>query len=145
MIDAAKALADDDVLPFATPTANLSSGFGVLTDDMEADGFGDAVISGCVWTDLTGSGAAAGDCVIPAATGANWWTKSGSGAKVLWLSSNGVGLILLGGAGGGGALGVITTRPSGGVGPATWKAVTLNSDGSWTVTGDDMAVIIPRY
>ena len=102
MIDAAQALADDDVLPFATPTANLSSGFGVLTDDMEASGFGDAVIAGAVWTTLTGSGAAAGDFVIPAASGANWWTKSGSGAKVLWLSANGVALILLGGAGGGG-------------------------------------------
>lgn len=103
MIDATKALADDDVLPFATPTANLASGFGVLTDDMEASSFGDAVIVGCAWTVLTGSGAAAGDFVVPAATGANWWVKSGSGAKVLWLSANGVGLILLGGAGGGGA------------------------------------------
>lgn len=101
-IDAAQALTGDDVLPFAAPTAEMASGFAVLADDMAADGFGDAVISGAVWTTLTGSGAAAGDFVIPASSGANWWVKADAGAKVLWLSENGVGLILLGGAGGGG-------------------------------------------
>lgn len=102
-IDAAQALTGDDVLPFAAPTADMASGFAVLADDMAADGFGDAVISGAVWTTLTGSGAAAGDHVVPMPNAASaWWKKADTGAKVLWLSANGVGLILLGGAGGGG-------------------------------------------
>lgn len=46
---------------------------------------------------------------------------------------------------GGLALGVIAQRPSGGYGPATWQPIELNADGSWTATGDPVAVIIPRF
>lgn len=50
-------------------------------------------------------------------------------------------------ASGGGAvtLGVITSRPSGGYGTATYKAITLNADGSWSATGPDIACVIPKF
>ena len=56
-------------------------------------------------------------------------------------------LAMIGGEGGGGlgALGVITTRPSGGAGPATWQNVTLDANGNTTANGTDIPVVIPQF
>lgn len=56
-------------------------------------------------------------------------------------------LAMIGDEGGGGlgALGVITTRPSGGAGPATWQTVTIDANGNTTASGTDIPVIIPQF
>ena len=55
-------------------------------------------------------------------------------------------LALVGGEGGGiGSLGVITTRPSGGAGAATWQTVTLDANGNWTASGSNLPVVIPKF
>ena len=49
-----------------------------------------------------------------------------------------------GGDGGGEvALGVLVSGPSGGYGPAVWRAITVNPDGTWTATGEEVPVIVP--
>jgi hypothetical protein len=47
--------------------------------------------------------------------------------------------------GGDGAIGVITSSPEDGAGEARWAPVTLNNDGSYTISGDSVKVIIPGY
>ena len=32
---------------------------------------------------------------------------------------------------------------SGGYGPAVWRAITVNPDGTWTATGEEVPVIVP--
>lgn len=41
-------------------------------------------------------------------------------------------------------LGVITTRPNGGYGPAMFKKITVNADGTWQETGDPIPVVVPK-
>lgn len=41
------------------------------------------------------------------------------------------------------ALGVLVSGPSGGYGPAVWRAITVNPDGTWTATGEEVPVIVP--
>lgn len=38
----------------------------------------------------------------------------------------------------------MTVRPSGGYGPAFYATVALAADGSWSVTGANVATVIPR-
>lgn len=61
-----------------------------------------------------------------------------STSKVLAFIGAGVG-------GGTGSLGVITTRPSGGAGAATWQTVTLDANGNWTASGTNIPVVIPKF
>ncbi|WP_273306003.1 hypothetical protein [Victivallis lenta] len=48
-----------------------------------------------------------------------------------------------GGSSGEVALGVLVSGPSGGYGPAVWRAITVNPDGTWTATGEEVPVIVP--
>ena len=50
-----------------------------------------------------------------------------------------------GGGGGSGeiALGVLVSGPSNGYGPAVWKAIKVNADGTWTATGEEVPVVVP--
>lgn len=48
-----------------------------------------------------------------------------------------------GDSGGEFALGVLVSGPSGGYGPAVWRAITVNPDGTWTATGEEVPVIVP--
>lgn len=41
------------------------------------------------------------------------------------------------------ALGVLVSGPSGGYGPAVWRAITVNPDGTWTAAGEEVPVIVP--
>ena len=41
------------------------------------------------------------------------------------------------------ALGVLTSGPSNGYGPAVWKAIKVNADGTWTATGEEVPVVVP--
>lgn len=41
------------------------------------------------------------------------------------------------------AIGVLTSGPTNGYGPAVWKAIKVNADGTWTVTGDEIPVVVP--
>ena len=41
------------------------------------------------------------------------------------------------------ALGVLVSGPSGGYGSAVWRAITVNPDGTWTATGEEVPVIVP--
>lgn len=41
------------------------------------------------------------------------------------------------------AFGVLVSVPSGGYGPAVWRAITVNPDGTWTATGEEVPVIVP--
>ena len=103
VLSASAALSGDDYVPFAPVTTETADGFGILLDRLGPKEYGRAAVAGAVWTDLTGAGAAAGDYVVPVPNAsAAWWQKADAGAKVLWLSANGVGLVLLGGTGGGG-------------------------------------------
>ncbi len=40
------------------------------------------------------------------------------------------------------ALGVLVSGPSNGYGPAVWRAITVNPDGTWTATGEEVPVIV---
>lgn len=48
-----------------------------------------------------------------------------------------------GGEAGASDLGVLVSGPSGGYGPAVWRAITVNPDGTWTATGEEVPVIVP--
>lgn len=56
-----------------------------------------------------------------------------------------VGRSSLDGENGGGsiAIGVLTSGPNNGYGPATWKAIVVNPDGTWTTTGQNIPVVVP--
>lgn len=41
------------------------------------------------------------------------------------------------------ALGVLVSGPSNGYGVAVWRAITVNPDGTWTATGEEVPVIVP--
>lgn len=53
------------------------------------------------------------------------------------------GLAYLGSGGGTTNLGVLTSGPPNGYGPASWQQITVNSNGTWTVTGDEVPVTVP--
>ena len=38
---------------------------------------------------------------------------------------------------------MLVSVPSGGYGPAVWRAITVNPDGTWTATGEEVPVIVP--
>lgn len=48
-----------------------------------------------------------------------------------------------GGGAGASDLGVLVSVPSGGYGPAVWRAITVNPDGTWTAAGEEVPVIVP--
>lgn len=50
-----------------------------------------------------------------------------------------------GGGGGALTLGVITNRPPNGFGAATYKVITVNADGSWVASGEDIPIVIPEF
>lgn len=127
-----------EALP-AVPVTDPSKPWGVCVNLLEPMAMGDCIVAGPAKVTLTGD---SGDYAKPEGT---VFVRGTGTARVLHCDAEGKAVILLGGTGGGGSLGVISMRPSGGSGPATWKMVTLNADGSWTATGDDIAVIIPRY
>lgn len=41
------------------------------------------------------------------------------------------------------AIGVLVSGPSNGYGPAVWKAIKVNADGTWTATGEEVPVVVP--
>ena len=40
-------------------------------------------------------------------------------------------------------LGVLTSGPTDGYGPAVWKKIIVNADGTWEETGDEIPVVVP--
>ena len=42
-----------------------------------------------------------------------------------------------------GGAGVLVSGPSNGYGPAVWKAIKVNADGTWTATGEEVPVVVP--
>ncbi len=41
-------------------------------------------------------------------------------------------------------IGVLTSRPAGGYGPAAYRKIIVHPDGSWEPTGEEIPVIIPK-
>lgn len=45
--------------------------------------------------------------------------------------------------GGGAEIGVLVSGPTDGYGPAVWKKIIVNADGTWEETGDEIPVVVP--
>ena len=87
-----------DSIPVKKYSASVS--WGVLATTLQPDGFGECIVSGAVLVTITGSGTSA----EPAPDGKSF-VAGNSGAQILCLdSASGIGMILLGGGVGSGAV-----------------------------------------
>lgn len=126
-----------DAIP-AIPCSDASKPWGVIPENLKPNEMGDCIISGPVRVKISG----AGSCAQPGKD-PKIFERGESGAVVLYANEEN-GVILLGGGGGGSiAIGVLTSGPNNGYGPATWKAIVVNPDGTWTTTGQNIPVVVP--
>ncbi len=116
--------------------------YGILTEPLEPNAYGDAIVAGVAAVRLSAA-LPAGTKFVEPGDGGSFKAASGGRAQVIASQGN-TALVLLGGAGAGASdLGVLVSGPSGGYGPAVWRAITVNPDGTWTATGEEVPVIVP--
>lgn len=138
-----------DMIP-CSAVSDPSARWGILTTRLEPRQGGTCIVAGPVRvTYLEGSG---GECAAPKvssgaavySSGAQVYSRGGDGAPIIYAGASG-GVILLGGGGGGNlSLAVPVTPPAGGYGDSEYEPVTLNSDGTYTITsGGSVAAITP--
>lgn len=99
---------------------------GLLFSDGQKLSVQTAVDKGIVVGDSTGCG-----WVPPPAGNASFGWKGG--ASWSWFQAKE-----------GAALAVLTVPPSGGFGPAVYRVISAADDGSWTATGPELPVIVPK-
>ena len=116
--------------------------YGILTEPLEPNAYGDAIVAGVAAVRLSAA-LPAGTKFVEPGDGGSFKAASGGRAQVIASQGN-TALVLLGGAGAGASdLGVLVSVPSGGYGPAVWRAITVNPDGTWTAAGEEVPVIVP--
>lgn len=142
--------ANEDLTLFVVAPAGAGDDvFGILLATLAPDQHGYALFVGVITAPVVISDTAH-KYVAPGAGGTLKSADKGS-ARILYKAEDDTGEMLVtfllasagSGSGGGVTIGVMTQRPSGRGGPATYKTITINPDGSWTAVGADLPIIVP--
>lgn len=133
---------DGELVPVKTSGTGTAALWGVALASLEPGDIGPVLLSGVAAVRLSAA-LPAGTKFVEPGDGGSFKAASGGRAQVIASQGN-TALVLLGGAGAGASdLGVLVSGPSGGYGPAVWRAITVNPDGTWTATGEEVPVIVP--
>lgn len=140
---------DPDAVPSAEAVpvklATTSSDFyQVTTENMQPGDISSAICMGVATVQLSAA-LPEGTRYVEPGTDGTFQAATGGRAQVISTKEK-TAIILLGGGGGtatGISIGVLSSGPSDGFGPAVWREITVNADGTWTVTGEEIPVVVP--
>ena len=139
---------DPDAVPSAEAVpvklATTSSDFyQVTTENMQPGDISSAICMGVATVQLSATLPEGTRYVEP---GTDGLFQAAAGGRAQVISTKEKTAIVLLGAGEtatGISIGVLTSGPSNGYGPAVWKAIKVNADGTWTATGEEVPVVVP--